>query len=478
MKKRTKIVATLGPATDNAEMMEKMIIAGLDIVRTNFSHGSADAQKKRIDMVRTVSKKHNRRIGVLADLQGPKIRIARFKNNSIHLNIGDEFMLDSAYDSEAGDERCVGIDYKELPNDVQVGDTLLLDDGLIVFKAKAIENTKIICDVVVGGILSDNKGINRQGGGLSAKALTDKDKADIITAAELSVDYIAVSFPRNAEDMAEARKLVDAAGGKEIGLVAKIERVEAVANIDEIVLASDAVMVARGDLSIEIGDAEVPAVQKLIINRARALDRPVITATQMMESMIDNVIPTRAEVSDVANAVLDGTDAVMLSAETAVGKHPDVVIEAMVRSCAGAEKHPVTQRSKHRMETTFTRVDEAIAMASMYTANHLGIKAIIALTETGATPLMMSRIRSGIPIYGLSPSDSTLGKMALYRGVFPIYFDAAQFERYEINKKAITALYEKGLVGEDDLVIITKGESIGELGGTNALKLLRVGDVV
>lgn len=478
MRKRTKIVATLGPSTDSPEMLEKMIKAGLDIVRTNFSHGSADQQRERIELVRKLAAKHDRYIGVLADLQGPKIRISRFKNNSVHLHVGDVFVLDSQYDTDAGDEKRVGIDYKELPQDVKEGDVLLLDDGLIEFRAMAVSSTTITCEVIVGGILSNNKGINRRGGGLSAKALTEKDKEDIKTAAMLGVDYIAVSFPRNADDIHEARALIDAAGGEEIGIISKIERVEAVANIDEIIIASDGVMVARGDLSIEIGDAEVPAVQKLIINRARSLDRPVITATQMMESMIENVIPTRAEVSDVANAVLDGSDAVMLSAETAVGHHPDVVIEAMARTCKGAEKHPVTTRSKHRVAERFERVDEAIAMAAMYTANHLHIRAIIALTESGATPLWMSRIRSGISIYGLSRHEKTLGKMSLYRGVYPIHFDVTKIKHEDINHRSVQALVDRGLVDEGDLVIITKGDSLGQLGGTNALKIVKVGEAI
>lgn len=478
MIKRTKIVATLGPSTDSPEMLKKMIAAGLDIIRTNFSHGSPNDQRERIELIRKLAKESDRHIGVLADLQGPKIRISCFKKNAVRLHVGDKFTLDADLDSKAGDEKQVGIDYKELPNDVKQNDILLLDDGLIVFKVLDVNAKQIHCEVMVGGMLTNNKGINRQGGGLSAKALTEKDKEDIKTAAACGVDFIAVSFPRNADDMLEARSLIDAAGGQDINIIAKIERVEAVANIDEIIKASDGVMVARGDLSIEIGDAEVPAVQKRIITRARALDRPVITATQMMESMTESAIPTRAEVSDVANAVLDGTDAVMLSAETAVGKHPDIVIEAVARACRGAEKHPVMQRSDHREDLRFERVDEAIAMASMYTANHLGIKAIIALTESGATPLWMSRIRSGIPIYGLSRLESTLRKMSIYRGVYPIYFDVTTKNRDEVNRDSVAALQQRRLVHDGDYVIITKGDHLGMLGGTNAMKIVKVGEVI
>lgn len=478
MLRRTKLVVTLGPATDDQENLEKMLLAGVDMVRVNFSHGSKEEHAARINAVRDCAKKHDRTVAVMADMQGPKIRVARFVENFVTIEKGAEFTLDAAMDSKSGDQTCVGIDYKELPQDVTSNDTLLLDDGRIVLKVLDVNGAKIRCEVVVGGILSNNKGINRLGGGLSAGALTDKDRADLQIATDLNVDYIAISFPRTAEDMLEARKLVDAAGGKEIGLIAKIERTEALENIDEIIEVSDAVMVARGDLSVEIGDAEVPAVQKEIIRRARDLNCPVITATQMMESMITSSVPTRAEVSDVANAVLDGTDAVMLSAETAVGKHPDVVVSAVTRACLGVEKHPVAHRQKHRNDLRFTRVDEAIASATMYAANHLNIAAIIALTESGATPLWMSRIRTGIPVFGLSRLPKTRAKMCLYRGVYPIEFDVTNKNRDEVNRDAVAELEKRGFVKNGDLVIITKGDHMGVLGGTNAMKIVQVGEVI
>lgn len=478
MLKRTKIVATLGPATDDEAVMEKMLLAGLNVVRANFSHGHIDDIITRVEKVRKVANKLNVNVGVLADLQGPKIRIAKFKEKKIHLKTGDEFCLDASLDENQGTQSAVGIDYKELPKDVRQGDALLLDDGRIMMAVKRVEGPKIFCEVLHGGILSNNKGINRRGGGLSAAALTEKDREDLKVAVELDVNYVALSFVRSADDIREARALIQNHGGNDINIVAKIERTEAVENIEEIIEVSDAVMVARGDLAVEIGDAEVPAVQKRIIHMARDLDTPVITATQMMESMIEQTVPTRAEVSDVANAVIDGTDAVMLSAETAVGQHPELVIEAMVRVCQGAEKHPLTLRSKHRMFTQFKRVDEAIAMATMYTANHLGIRAIIALTESGATPLWMSRIRSGIPIYGLSRLEKTRGKMCLFRGVYPINFDVTKIGRDEVNKLAIDELEKRNLVKEGDLVIITKGDNMGVLGGTNAMKIIAVGSEV
>lgn len=476
MQRRTKIIATLGPATDDPLKMEQIIDAGVDLVRLNFSHDVHEKHQKRIEMVREVAKKKDRVIGILADLQGPKIRVANFKQNKIILKEGAEFILDAELGDNDGTEAMVGIDYKNLPNDVSAGDVLLLDDGRIKLTVNRVQQKKIFCNVVVGGVLSNHKGINRLGGGLSAESLTQKDIDDLQFVLKLNVDYIAISFPRHAEDILKAKHLIEAFKGN-AGVIAKIERAEAVKNIDAIVAESDGVMVARGDLAVEIGDAEVPLVQKEIIHRARSLDKPVIIATQMMESMITNSVPTRAEVSDVANAVLDNTDAVMLSAETAVGQFPELAVAAMARTCVVAEKQPRSHVSRHRVELKFQRVDEAIAMATMYTANHLAISAIIALTESGATPLWMSRIRTAIPIYGLSRSLKTLGRMTLYRGVYPIAFDPTQCNRDEVNRKAIEIMREREWLKQDDLVILTKGDHMGVGGGSNALKILVVGQV-
>ncbi len=475
--RRTKIIATLGPATDEGDMFADMMTAGVDLVRLNFSHGVAEDHAKRIQYVRETAKKYGREIGVLADLQGPKIRIAKFKKGSIELKAGDHFILDANLDEDLGDQQAVGIDYKVLPYDVSKGDILLLDDGRLVFEVNKIVDEKIHCEVAVGGKLSNNKGINRKGGGLSAKALTDKDKNDLGIALSLGADYIAISFPRDADDMHEARGLIEKANGH-AGLIAKIERVEAVENLDEIILASDAVMVARGDLAVEIGEPEVPGVQKHIIHQARMMDKPTITATQMMETMIHSSTPTRAEVSDVANAVLDGTDAVMLSAESAVGDFPARVIEMMSRVCLSAEKYSRRQRITTRQyddSPEFDGIDEAIAMATMFTANHMNIKAILALTESGATPHWMSRIRSGIPVYALSRNVLTQRKVTLYRGVYAIDFDVTKFTRDELNAKAVAAMQHHGIVDDGDLVILTKGDISGVHGGTNVMKILKVG---
>ena len=472
--RRTKIVATLGPATEDPRVIEAMIRAGVNVVRLNFSHGSAQEHERRAAMVREAAERADRYVGILGDLQGPKIRIDRFAGGETELSDGDPFILDASLGRDEGTRERVGLTYKDLPGDVFAGDMLLLDDGRIVLRVERVEGHCIHTRVVVGGTLSNNKGINRQGGGLSASALTDKDREDIRTAARIGVDYLAVSFPRSAEDIHLARKLLQEAGGHG-GIVAKIERAEALDAAEDIMRASDAVMIARGDLGVEIGDAELPAVQKSLIHMARELNRVVITATQMMESMVQNQIPTRAEVFDVANAVLDGTDAVMLSGETATGRYPVKVVEAMSRICEVAERHPSARISKHRMDQRFDRVDETVAMAAMYIANHLDVRAIAALTESGATPLWMSRISSSIPIYALSRSEQTLGKMTLYRGVYPVSFNTIRDSHAETNRQVVDLLLAEEVVQNDDLVILTKGDLAGVMGGTNALKIVRVG---
>jgi pyruvate kinase len=476
MQRRTKIIATMGPATDDPKMLDKVIEAGVDVVRVNFSHANEQEHIERVERIRNRARAHGRQVGVLADLQGPKIRIERFTGGKVILEEGDTFVLDNNHDMKAGNKERVGLSYKQLPQDVKRGDTLLLDDGRIVLWVNETSDSAVNCRVVIGGELSDRKGINRQGGGLTAPALTDKDRADIITAAKMQADYLAVSFVRTAADVQEARRLLREAGGHG-GIIAKIERAESLNNIEAIIEASDAIMIARGDLGVEIGDAALPPVQKRLIRTARMMNRVVITATQMMESMIYSQLPTRAEVFDVANAVLDGTDAVMLSAETATGKYPDKAIAAMDRICREAEKQREVTHSDHRIDSTFGRIDEAIAMATMYTANHLHVKAIAALTESGATTLWMSRISSGIPIYALTGQVETRRKVTLYRGVYPISFEQNSTNHAEVNRDAVDELLRRGAVREGDLVIITKGDLMGVLGGTNGMKIVRVGEM-
>ena len=475
MLRRTKIVTTLGPATDQSDVLEQLILAGANVVRLNFSHGSADEQKQRAANVRKIAKKLNAHVAILGDLQGPKIRIARFKNDKVELKLGQEFTLDAEFDPKGGDNNIVGLDYKELPQDVSSGDILLLDDGRIRLKVDYIDGSAVHTKVTVAGTLSNNKGINRLGGGLSAKALTEKDYSDIKPAAEIGVDYLAVSFPRCGEDLNEARQLLRQAGGKGV-ICAKIERAEAVASehaLDDVIRASDAVMVARGDLGVEIGDAQLVGKQKQIISRARQLNKVVITATQMMESMIENPMPTRAEVMDVANAVLDGTDAVMLSAETAAGKFPVETVKAMAEICLGAEEHPSAQLRHDDLEESFSSISEAAAMSAMYAATHLtGVKAIIALTESGFTAKLMSRITSHLPVFSLSRHPDSRNKCALYRGVYPVNFDSTSSKQPILD--AVELIKSLGHVNKGDLVILTHGDVMETVGSSNTCKIIEV----
>jgi len=473
MPRRTKIVATLGPASTSEEMLDCLIQAGVDVVRLNFSHGSPEEHIARAKLIRELARRRRRPVGVLVDLQGPKIRIGKFVDGKIQLNKGEAFVLDAT--CELGNQNTVGLDYKELPKDVRHGDILLLDDGRIVLKVEKVAGDKVHCVVETGGILSNNKGINKLGGGLSADALTQKDMEDIRTACQLQADYIAVSFPRDGSDMTLARRLMQAAGGKAL-LVAKVERSEAITNIESILETSDAIMVARGDLGVEMGDAAVPALQKRLIRLARQHNRLTITATQMMESMISSPIPTRAEVSDVANAVIDGTDAVMLSAETAVGKFPAETIQAMDRICVEAEKDYHLDSLNLDFNREYTRIDQSIAMSVMFAAHHLNVKAIAALTESGSTALWMSRVNTDVPIYALTGVTETRRKLTLYRGVYPYRFEPDTTDRDEVLLAAEDELRNRGAVVDGDLIALTIGEPIGKSGGTNTLKIVKVGE--
>ncbi len=476
-KRRTKIVATLGPASSSPESIEQLLLAGLDVARLNFSHGTPDEHRERVHRLREISARLGRHIAIMGDLQGPKIRIARFRDTVVTLQKGQPFTLSNLHPNDEGTESIVGIDYPSLVQDCRPGDELLLDDGRVVLQVDSVDDHAVHTTVIVGGSLSNNKGINRRGGGISAPSLTEKDHDDIRLAAELELDYVAVSFPRYGRDMEAARELVRQAGSH-AWIIAKIERAEAVvddAALDELIQASDGVMVARGDLGVEVGDARLVGIQKRIIQHARHQNKLVITATQMMESMIASPLPTRAEVSDVANAVLDYTDAVMLSGETASGKYPVEAVAAMARIAQGAEEEPMTTRSQHRVGTSFERCDETIALASMYAANHFhGVKAIISLTESGNTPLIMSRIRSGIPIYCFTPHPVTQRRVAMFRGVYPVPFDPTAYAPAEVSDEALALLQRSGVVQPGDWVILTKGDSYHSTGGTNTMKILKV----
>jgi pyruvate kinase len=474
MPRATKIVATLGPSSNTPEMLEAMIQAGVNVVRLNFSHGTAQDHINRASMVREAAQRAGTEVAIMADLQGPKIRVGKFAQNKIMLQKGASFILDASR-TELGDETCVGLDYKELPRDVKSGDILLLNDGLIVLQVDAVRGSAVHTTVVMGGELSNNKGINKSGGGLTAPALTAKDMDDIKTAMSLRADYVAVSFPKNATDMELARQLctISAPTGHRPGLIAKIERAEAIPELENILRVSDGIMVARGDLAVEVGNAAVPALQKRMIKLAREHDKITITATQMMESMIHAPVPTRAEVSDVANAVLDGTDAVMLSAETAAGKFPLETVKEMSQICRMAENAQHGDLDASFSGKTFTRSDQSIAMGALFTAYHLGAKAIVALTESGSTALWMSRHSVGMPIYALTSTQASQRKMALYRNVRPLMIDTSG-ERDTTLDQAEANLKASGALQVGDLYAITCGEPMGAPGGTNMLKICHV----
>ena len=472
MARNTKIVATLGPACSTPAVLARMLAAGVDCVRLNFSHGAAADHVERARLVRECAHKLGREVAIMADLQGPKIRVGKFAQGKIDLVPGQDFILDA--ERELGDDTGVGLDYKELPRDVSAGAILLLDDGLIRLNVERVDGPRIHTKVLMGGVLSNNKGINRMGGGLTAPALTAKDMEDVKTAATLEADYLAVSFPKTKEDMYMARQLLRAAGGRAL-LIAKIERAEAITYLDEIIESSDGIMVARGDLAVEVGNAAVPGLQKRMIKLARERNKLTITATQMMESMIHAPVPTRAEVSDVANAVLDGTDAVMLSAETAAGKYPVEVVENMAQICAEAEKSESVELDRDFLNRQFTRVDQSIAMATLFTAFHLKVKAIASLTDSGSTALWMSRHNCGCPIFALTPRIESQRKMALYRNVQTLYLEQST-DRDAVLLAAEALLVAKGEVRPGDLIVLTIGEPMGKSGGTNTMKIVRVGE--
>ena len=476
LSRATKIVATIGPASSDLETLTQMIRAGVNVVRLNFSHGAAQDHIDRAELVRRAAAESDREIAIMADLQGPKIRVGKFEQGKINLVKGEKFILDAA--CALGNQEIVGLDYKELPRDLHVNDVLLLNDGLIVLIVDKIVGSAIHTTVRNGGELSNNKGINRQGGGLTASALTAKDMDDIKTAMLIRADYVAVSFPKSASDMQMARQLANLAGepfNHRPQMIAKIERAEAIPALQEILDASDGIMVARGDLAVEVGNAAVPALQKRMIKMARASNKLTITATQMMESMIVNPIPTRAEVSDVANAVLDGTDAVMTSAETASGRYPVETIEAMHAICLEAEKSEVFKLDADFLNLTFTRIDQSIAYGALFTAYHLQVKAIVALTESGSTALWMSRHDINMPIFAMTPSLSTQRKAALYRNVTPLELAQAT-DSDSVLHAAQNLLLDKGFVEKGDMIVVTWGEPMGQAGGTNALKIIRIGE--
>ncbi|KGP64064.1 pyruvate kinase [Legionella norrlandica] len=473
MLRRTKIVATLGPASKEPETLRSLLAAGVNVVRINFSHADSSALKL-ITLVRQIAGELNHPIAVMADLQGPKIRIGRFKNRSITLVDGQSFTLDCIAQDVLGDINGVSVAYPNLAKELNIGDHLLINDGLIELKVTQISESKIHCKVLEGGVLTDLKGLNRKGGGLAARTLTEKDKNDLRTAIEAEVDYISLSFVKDAEDIRHTRALMKEYGAKITPIIAKIERMEALEHLTDIIREADAIMVARGDLGVEVGAAEVPAIQKHIIEQTRLLDKVVITATQMMESMISNPQPTRAEVSDVANAILDGTDAVMLSAETASGLFPVKVITMVNKICLSAEKHASFFYHTDHETCHYHRADQAIAMATMHAANHFPIQAIITLTESGDTAVWISRQHSTVPIFAISANKRTIGRLSLVNNVFPIYIDFHQFDLEKLNQQILNELVNAGYLTKKGYVLLTRGSTIGTPGGTNCMEIISV----
>jgi len=473
---RTKIIATIGPASSSVEVLESLIANGCSVFRINFSHGSHESHAESIAAVRQAAKNLDQSVAILGDLQGPKIRIGAIVGEKFDLEVGQELLLDSDIDDEMGSPDGVSYRCATLAQSCGPGRILMLDDGRVQLEVLAVSGNAISTKVIAGTKLSSRKGLNLKGGGLAEDALTEKDKTDIKFASEQDLDYLCVSFPESAQDMLDARILLDEAGCH-AKLISKIERAEVVETeelIDQMINASDGVMVARGDLAVEVGFESVTSIQKQIVKRSRVLNKPVIVATQMMESMIDSPVPTRAEVSDVANAVFDYADAVMLSAETAVGDYPLEVIKTVYDVIIATEKNELTQISKHRVECDFEYVDESIAMASMYLANHFkSIKAIICLTESGSTALWMSRIKTHLPMVAMSVKESTLNRVALYKGVLSVHLPHED-ERNSLLADAIQRVSKVVDLQSGDYVAITYGDVVGVDGHTNTLKIMQV----
>ena len=458
-------------------MIGRLLAAGVDVFRLNFSHGDQADHVQVARHIRRQAGHHGRYVGILADLQGPKIRIGGFAEGAVILQAGDPFQLSLSSAPDAGDQRGVSVEYEALPSSVEQDDVLLLDDGKLRLRVDDVSESTVDCTVIVGGRLSSRKGVNKLGGGLAAPALTEKDLDDIKAMPDIEPDFVAVSFVSSADDVAYARQLL-ADQGLNPAIIAKIERAEVVADtalLNSIIDASDGVMVARGDLGVEVGDAQLIGIQKNLISTTRKRDRMVITATQMMESMISNSMPTRAEVFDVANAVLDGTDAVMLSAETAVGDFPVEVVTAMADAALGAEQHPVARTSKYRLDREFSSAQETIALSAMYGANHFsGMRGIASLTERGTTPTMMSRLSSGLPIFALSRRADTLQRLALCRGVIPLFFDFTAFSPQDLEARTIEFLVDGGFLARGDYILLTMGSTQGQAGKTDRMKILPV----
>ncbi|WP_022909751.1 pyruvate kinase [Aestuariimicrobium kwangyangense] len=467
--RRAKIVCTLGPAVESPERMEELVAAGMNVARLNMSHGDYSEHENRLNLTRAAAKAAGKRVAVLADLQGPKIRLGKFEGGEKHyLEVGQKFTI-TTDDIEGTVERC-STTFKGLPGDVKPGDLLLIDDGKVMLKAIEVTDTDVICETVVPGPVSNNKGINLPGVAVSVPALSDKDEADLRWALGKGVDMVALSFVRSADDVTRVHEIMDEEG-RRVPVIAKLEKPQAVQNLDSIVDAFDAVMVARGDLGVELPLEEVPLVQKRIVNQARRWAKPVIVATQMLESMIDNPRPTRAEASDVANAVLDGADAVMLSGETSVGKFPIVTVQTMARIVENTETHGLDQIQELEWDPHTT--GGVVVMAAYDVAKRLDAKLLVALTKSGDTARRLARLRPTIPMVAFTPDEDTCQRMMLSWGVQTVLTPS-----YDDKDEAVAhindVLLQQGLVQVGDRVLIVSGSPMGVPGKTNALRVHRI----
>ncbi|NWL89798.1 MULTISPECIES: pyruvate kinase [unclassified Paenibacillus] len=470
--RKTKIVCTIGPSSESLENTKKLIMAGMNVARLNFSHGDFEEHGNRIKTIRQASQELGKTIAILLDTKGPEIRTGKLKEEPIEL-VQDEFITLTT-EEILGDKNRISVTYKELPGDVKVGSTILIDDGLIGLAVEEVQGTEIKCRIVNGGTIKSKKGVNVPGVNISLPGITEKDANDIKFGIEQGIDFIAASFVRKASDVLEIRKLLESSNAAHIQIISKIENQQGVDNLDEILEVSDGLMVARGDLGVEIPAEDVPLVQKLMIEKCNRVGKPVITATQMLDSMQRNPRPTRAEASDVANAILDGTDAIMLSGETAAGKYPVESVQTMSRIAEKAESaldyHGILVKQRIAQETTVT---EAISQAVTTSALELNAKAIITSTETGYTARMVSKYRPQAPIIAVTTQEQTLRRLALNWGVIPVKGHTAT-STDEMFDNAMKGGLESGVVVDGDLVVITAGIPLGSSGSTNLIKVGQV----
>lgn len=475
--KRTKIVCTLGPASETEEILTNLIKSGLNVARQNFSHGNHQEHKQRMEIVKEVSAKLDNPVAIMLDTKGPEIRTKDFEEGKVDLKEYQEFTITTR--EILGNENICAITYKELPKDITVGDSILIDDGLVELKVEEVVNdTDIRCKVVNGGEVKNKKGVNVPGVKINLPAITEKDKKDIEFGIENDIDYIAASFIRKSSDVIEIRKILEENNAEDIEIISKIENHEGVENIDKIIEVSDGIMVARGDLGVEIPAEDVPLVQKMIIKKCNLAGKPVITATQMLDSMIRNPRPTRAEVTDVANAILDGTDAIMLSGETAAGKYPEEAVETMANiaeKTEGSLDYSDIFTSKSHMKNI--TVTNAISHATCSTAQDLGAQAIITATSSGYTARAVSKFRPKAPIIATTTNEKVMRKLSLVWGVNSI-FSKETSSTDDVIEASVNKSLEKGLINNGDLVVITAGVPVGVAGSTNLIKVHTVGDVI